>query len=37
MIDIKDLRERKEVYKKNNKKKNISEKIVDDEEDKERK
>ena len=29
MIDLKDLRERKEVYKKNNKKKNISEKIVD--------
>ena len=29
MIDLKDLRERKDVYKKNNKKKNISEKIVD--------
>ena len=30
MIDLKDLRERKEVYKKNNKKKNLSEKSVDE-------
>ena len=30
MIDIKDLRERPETYKKNNKKRNISEKLINE-------